>query len=339
MKKLLFFTLFHPVRQPGDYDLTAACATDYHVDVISNGRAFPDGAARPFAVYREYLRQMVLALQKRNSYDGIVFLEPQIGVGTAFVARLLRLPLPRIVLINFIPREQDRLRFMVDPFYAFGLERVSALSVSSRGLIDEYRQRYRLGAKQFFIPDVIHYDRADPGAEEDYIFAGGSSHRDWDVLQEAARALPGLKFVVAASSRDRGKFSSGQPPNLTVAYDLPTARFYEMLAKARVVIVPLRRQDVAAGHLVILHAFCYGKAVIATRTVGTTEYIEDGVNGILYAPGDARELAAKIQEVLRSSATRERLSANALAASAQYSRENFVRNAKAMIDTVVFEAA
>jgi glycosyltransferase involved in cell wall biosynthesis len=46
---------------------------------------------------------------------------------------------------------------------------------------------------------------------------------------------------------------------------------------------------------VIVEAFACGLPVIATRVGAITEIIEDGVTGILVNPGNASELAAKIQ--------------------------------------------
>ncbi len=100
-------------------------------------------------------------------------------------------------------------------------------------------------------------------------------------------------------------------------------------------VVPLRHHDVAAGHLVIIHALYYGKAVIAARTVGTMEYIEDGVNGLLYQPGDACGLAQKIRALMDSRETRERLKTNAIQSSKLYRREQFVQNVLSMINDVL----
>jgi glycosyltransferase involved in cell wall biosynthesis len=46
------------------------------------------------------------------------------------------------------------------------------------------------------------------------------------------------------------------------------------------VVVPLLFREIAAGHLVILHAMLCGRPVIASKTLRTLQYIEDGANGI-----------------------------------------------------------
>jgi spore coat protein SA len=60
--------------------------------------------------------------------------------------------------------------------------------------------------------------------------------------------------------------------------------------------------------IVFLEAAASGLPIIATRMGGIPEVVQDGVNGLLLEePGDARELAAKIRQLLRSPEDRRRL--------------------------------
>jgi hypothetical protein len=175
MKKILFFTLFHPVQKPEDYEVTRACMATHDVAVFSNTKLFPKGWARLLFVYLEYARQAVHALQQRRNFDGYVFLEPQIGLLYACISRSLRLKTPTLILINFIPREQKGMQWLIDAFYRFSLDRIAALSVSSRGLMDIFTTRFRTTARQFNIPDSTHFHRAEPCTEEDFIFSGNTA--------------------------------------------------------------------------------------------------------------------------------------------------------------------
>ena len=47
----------------------------------------------------------------------------------------------------------------------------------------------------------------------------------------------------------------------------------------------------------ILHAFSFGKAVVASDRGGIPELVKDGVTGLLYPPDDTRALAGKIKEL------------------------------------------
>jgi CheY-like chemotaxis protein len=50
---------------------------------------------------------------------------------------------------------------------------------------------------------------------------------------------------------------------------------------------------------VTVEAMKLGRAVVGARSGGTPEIIRDGFNGFLYAPGNARDLADKIEQIAR----------------------------------------
>lgn len=60
--------------------------------------------------------------------------------------------------------------------------------------------------------------------------------------------------------------------------------------------------------MVVLEAMAAGKPVIATKTGGTPEVVEEGINGLLVSPGDQLELSVAIEKLLGSSDTRIRMS-------------------------------
>jgi hypothetical protein len=56
--------------------------------------------------------------------------------------------------------------------------------------------------------------------------------------------------------------------------------------------------------LSILEAMCFGCPSIATRVGGIPEVVEDGVSGVLVAPGDAAALARAVETVISDPAQR-----------------------------------
>jgi glycosyltransferase involved in cell wall biosynthesis len=58
--------------------------------------------------------------------------------------------------------------------------------------------------------------------------------------------------------------------------------------------------------------------VVSTRTGAIPEYLDDGVNGLLVDPGDARALAAALRRLLLDPPLRARLGAAARESSAAY---------------------
>jgi glycosyltransferase involved in cell wall biosynthesis len=47
--------------------------------------------------------------------------------------------------------------------------------------------------------------------------------------------------------------------------------------------------------LTIIESFCYGRPVVASRTGGMTEIVDEGIDGLLFTPGDETELAEKLR--------------------------------------------
>ena len=66
-----------------------------------------------------------------------------------------------------------------------------------------------------------------------------------------------------------------------------------------------------AMSVVILEAMAAGKAIVATRVGETPNIIEDGVDGLLFDPGDVRGMAAAIGRVTSDATFRHRLGAAA----------------------------
>jgi glycosyltransferase involved in cell wall biosynthesis len=71
-------------------------------------------------------------------------------------------------------------------------------------------------------------------------------------------------------------------------------------------------------------AMVAGRAVVATSVDGAPEAIEDGVTGLLCAPGDVHALAAAVVQLLADPALRETMGRSGKAAAAAFSRERMV---------------
>jgi glycosyltransferase involved in cell wall biosynthesis len=84
---------------------------------------------------------------------------------------------------------------------------------------------------------------------------------------------------------------------------------------------------------VLVEAMASGTPVISTRLSGIQELIQDGKNGVLVPPGDAKALAEAISSLLQDSAKRAQLVKAAQHTVAKaYDRR---KNAKELIQTFV----
>jgi glycosyltransferase involved in cell wall biosynthesis len=90
-----------------------------------------------------------------------------------------------------------------------------------------------------------------------------------------------------------------------LGYNPNPLEFYQ---KADIVLVCSRAE--AFGRVTI-EAMKTGKPVIGADAGGTSELIKDGFNGLLYKPGDYKELALKIKYLLDNPNLRQRMGLNA----------------------------
>jgi glycosyltransferase involved in cell wall biosynthesis len=114
----------------------------------------------------------------------------------------------------------------------------------------------------------------------DYVFAGGFSNRDYDRLLRCARMLPTVPFLIACSSLNT--FAEEVPGNVEVVIDLAPAPFHELLAGARLVVIPLAEDVGSSGQMVALAAMQFGKALLVSNSAVVTQYIDQGVTGLVY---------------------------------------------------------
>lgn len=141
-----------------------------------------------------------------------------------------------------------------------------------------------------FTPFPATVEKDTPVRDEGYLFAGGNSLRDYDLL-ERALAGEGPPTRVAADWRPRGNL-----PHVT-AGPRSHAEFVDLLAGCHAAVVPLRRSMRSAGQQSYLNAMLLGKPTIVTAAPGVVDYIRDGVTGVVVPP-DAGALRAAIRDVM-----------------------------------------
>jgi glycosyltransferase involved in cell wall biosynthesis len=107
---------------------------------------------------------------------------------------------------------------------------------------------------------------------------------------------------------------------------VPSAQF---LATADVVLVCSHQE--AFGRVTV-EAMKAGRVVVGARSGGTAELIRDGETGLLYDPGKAEDLAAKIRLLALDGEARDRLGSNARAwAGERFTRARYARDLAAAI--------
>jgi hypothetical protein len=153
-------------------------------------------------------------------------------------------------------------------------------------------------------PLDLEFFRSTVPQQPDRVFAGGDSRRDWPVLVEAIRDLPGTVHLVTANEL------ASLPPNVQLDRRLPLWRFRDALAAAAVTAIPLVPGK-AAGVTVLPMAMALGVAIVATRTTWVEQYVTDGEEALLVPPHDVAMFRAALVRLILDADLRARLVRNA----------------------------
>jgi glycosyltransferase involved in cell wall biosynthesis len=139
-------------------------------------------------------------------------------------------------------------------------------------------------------PNTLHEYRDMDTRDDGYIFAGGNSVRDFDLL-EAALDGTGIPARIATKWKPT--------LNLSDVEVGPTSHdeYMALLANSHAVVVPLRQSVRSAGQQSYLNAMGLGKPVIVTEAPGVRDYVVDGVTGVIVPP-EVAALRAAILHVM-----------------------------------------
>jgi glycosyltransferase involved in cell wall biosynthesis len=135
--------------------------------------------------------------------------------------------------------------------------------------------KIRLCKYYYTLTDADMIKPAPP--EEDFIFAGGNSHRDYDTLIEAAAQLPDVKFVFATNVLDGRTL----PPNIKTGL-VTRAEFMRLMQVSKAIVTPLKTSlSRAAGQQTYLNAMFLEKPMIVNDAYGVHDHVVDRVNGLI----------------------------------------------------------
>ena len=166
------------------------------------------------------------------------------------------------------------------------------------------RARY---ADYFDIPiekiDMLRWSVADPDFDaseapiepDPYLCAVGSEGRDYGTLFEAMRLLPSLKLVVVA--RPENLVGLDVPDNVVVHQNIPLSDVWNIVAHAKLMVLPARDAEVPCGHGTLLIAMKLGTPSILTESVAMTDYVTPGETGLVCPPADPVAMSQSIQRL------------------------------------------
>ena len=261
--------------------------------------------ATPLAGWWRYWRQAGTALENG---DGVVTLFPQLALMTAIRRCLSRTNVPIVAWYFNVGVFPTGLKARVSRLALRRLDRIVVPSTAEVKIVRDW-----LGLSEDVVQFVPLQSAPKPVLDKEdeqnpFIAAIGSANRDFPTLLKAA-ALTGLPMTVVAAPRLMRELEI--PPNVTWLSGLSLEECRRIAQRARFSVVPLVQTEAASGQVTLTDAMRMGRPVIATRSAGTVDYIEDGRTGLLVPACDAEALAQAMLRLWKDGAERTRLAAAA----------------------------
>lgn len=273
--------------------------------VAQSGGTFsarPIGRLRRYAHYYQTGR-MAAEVAAQDNYDIVVAWENKNGLPLLLARWLNRHNAPPAVLLTFALKPAlEEFRGAVKPWLHYN----AYFTAPSQWEAQSARKEFGLSARQMSVCylggyDVLAHVRAsrisdDPSINAPF-FSGGITGRDYQTLWTAFEGAP-VRCIVNAPGALTNRLP--QAKNIEAHELLPADQYFRQLMASRAVILPLVPREYAAGLSVALNAMSAGRPVICTNTPVLTEYVTDGVTGLLVPPSDPNKLRDAIMWMARN---------------------------------------
>ncbi len=217
-------------------------------------------------------------------------------IPTLFVRKVLGIR-DNVIVLNWYLHNWESNAFVIR-ILSFLFDRNVVMLLQSPREVELYASLFPT-IRAYFVPycqgeiSVAEPDMAD----EDYIFAGGYTNRDYDTVIECARSLP-CNFTIACSHLNR--LPTDIPDNVTVHRDIPKETFNRLMSGAKIVVLNLKDQVGSSGQMVALAAMCLGKAIIYADNDGIAYYFQGQDCAVPYAMRNPEDLSAKIRLLMEN---------------------------------------
>lgn len=224
--------------------------------------------------------------------DCIVTSFPQLALVAAAQLCFFRKPGPSLVAWNF------NLGSLASSWkgYLSGrpLSRVDQFIVHARGEVGSYARWLGIAEDKFrFVPlqrgKIVEVSPSP--IQRPYIVSMGSANRDYRVLVEAVIGT-GIKTVIISKKEVIDQLPNH--PGLVKLSGLSLEECNSILGGAELNVVPMKSTKTASGQVTFLTSMRMGIPSVVTRCVGSVDYINDGLTGLLVAPEQTEALRQAI---------------------------------------------
>ena len=245
-------------------------------------------------------RQVFRLLHNRARVDTVVTMGSRPSLAYGLFCGLLKLPSKQIMTEVFLdePKPHSLAWRIKTTCFRWISKRSLGILTNSSAEVGFIARRFGIPeSKLRFVP--MYSTLAHPECSPDNdgtVLSIGRTLRDVNTLLLAAPHFH-APLVLVIGKHD--PLPKNIPSNVQVLRDISLAESHEMMRRAAVVVIPLLPAERSTGQVVLFEAMALGKPVVATRVIGTQDYIRDGENGLLIEPGDADSLAHAVNRLLQ----------------------------------------
>lgn len=219
------------------------------------------------------------------------------------------------------------------------LREADVITACSKYILNKATQLEPLGVKKGKViyngVDLYRFkDGASYACRRPYIFAYGrlTYEKGFDILLEAfsqvVKKNSRVDLILAGTGEEEGALKAqikqlGLEAQVCIFGRATPEEVIQLLNGSQFVIVPSRREPFG---IVILEAMAAGKTVVATRSGGPGEIIDNGVNGILIEKEDLQALTEVLIRVIGDRHLRQNIAAKAKDFSTKFSNRQMAAN-------------
>lgn len=262
-------------------------------------------------------RLAVDLLSSRGAADAIV--TGRYGEVFAAAQGLLPFRKPHLLLdVEWPHRRRAGLRRWLSRLWHQGVARGAwKIQVFCEAEADNYAAHYGIDRDKFvWVPYCVDLPDAPEPSEEDYVFTGGTQHRDYATLMEA---VAGLEMPVRIAAPRESLEGLTLPPNVGCLGRVTPAKFLAEMARARLVVLSLESGLMRyPGVITYVTALRLGKCVIVNDPDGAKSYVVNGKTGVLIPAKNPPALAEAIQGLWADDARRRTLAERARSFAAEH---------------------
>jgi glycosyltransferase involved in cell wall biosynthesis len=247
----------------------------------------------------------------RNPPDLVVSAFPQLGFMVAAVAALTLQRTPHVVWYFNCGHRYTGLRRWLGALVFRFVSRFVVYSTHERGAYASTfalpRERFRFSylTSETLDREALPDAQSRFGLPRRYVAALGSSGRDYGTLLAALEGLDVELVIVAHPYALAGhELPSWVHPLTSIQQD----EYLAVIAQADAVLVPVANRETASGQMTVIQAMTLGVPVVATRCIGTEDYIRPGSNGLLVELGDVAGWREAVRSLLDDPTHREEIS-------------------------------